>query len=173
MSLTGSLQISGNATYTSPLDLSTPLDKVAIGTRGFDDIIASITNGTGSGQANQHWHDERTVLTANNDNLDLAGGLTSSFGATITFTKIKAIVIAIDTPASGKVLKVGPQNIAAAAQLWFGGTGATVYETIYDALARWSLIDGWTVTATTADIFGIRNDSGVSITYRIWILGTV
>lgn len=171
----GRFEVVGSATLDNALDLSTPADKLTIGSGGFDSIIASIalSSGTGSGAANQMFHDERTLATTATDSLDLAGGLTNPLGATITFSKIKLMIVAIVSPDGTKALRIGPNNTANAWQGWFGGTGANVYETVYDMVARWDFYGSWTsVTAGTGDLLIINNPSAGSVTYNILLVGT-
>lgn len=52
-----------------------------------------LENGTGADQANQVWHDTRTLTTGATETLDLSGSLTNAFGESVTFTKVKAILI--------------------------------------------------------------------------------
>lgn len=170
-SFNGSFEVSGSAKVTNALDLGTPVDAIAIGSTNFDEISISLKNGTGSGQCNEHWHDERTVAAGATDNLDLSGGLTSGLGVAITFTSIKLIIIDIDTPLSTKSLRVGPRGQGQAAQLWFGGVAATDYMTIARTLFFTEPIAGWTVTAGSADVLGIYNSGSVSCTYRIYLAG--
>lgn len=169
MALDATFELTGSGTLTSALDLSTPTDSVAIGSGNFDAIEVTFEDGSGSGQAQSWWHDERTVTATTADNIDLAGSLTGPFGATITAVKIKWIVLAIDTPGSTKSLRVGPRGVSNAFQGPWGGTGATVYQDFTTFFAAVEPYTGWTVTAGTGDILGIYNPSAVSVTYRIWI----
>lgn len=170
----GTFELSGNCVLDNPLDLSTPADRIQIGSGNFDSIVASIakSSGTGSGQANEMWHDERTLTTTSTDSLDLAGGLTNGLGVTVTFTKIKLAIIAIDAPDGTKKLRVGPNNTANAWQGWFGGVGANVYEEVLDWVVHLDFRTGWTVTAGTGDLLIINNPSAGSVTYRILLVGT-
>ena len=86
--------------YTNALDLSTVTDAAQI---SVSDTLAS---GTGLDQADQIWHDRRT-LAATSENLDLAGSLTNAFGATLTFARIKGILIKNRTATAGFNLTVG------------------------------------------------------------------
>ena len=169
------MELTGRGSMAKGLDLSTPTDQVTFGQNNFDQMLTSITGiGTGSSQANQWFHDERSILTTANDDLDLAGGLTSSFGETITFAIVKILVVAIDTPDGSKKLRVGPQAVANAWQGPWGGTGATVYTDVLD----WAVLvnDKWTgiaVTAGTGDILRLNNPTGGTVIYRIFIAGEV
>lgn len=171
--LTATLTFIGQGTLSSALDLSTPRDVVATGQGNFDALTTSLTFGTGSQQAKEWWHDTRTILTGANDDLDLAGGLTNPFGTTITFTAIKALIIEIDAHDGTKSLRVGPQAVANAWQGWQGGVAAGNYDTVTEWLVHVASYSGWTVTAGTGDILRINNPGAGSVTYHIWILGTV
>ena len=174
--LTASLSITGRGTLQNALDLSTPVDSVAIGQNNFDAIADAYQNGTGAtaGNADLWWHDERTLATVTTDNLDLAGVLVNPItGGTLTFVRIKQILIDIDAPATGVFLRVGP-GVTGASNPWIGPWAqvASNYITVYDTLYMSNRTDGWgTITAGSADTLCIYNSTGSSITYRIWIIG--
>lgn len=172
-SLTAELRIEGRGSYTNPLDLSTPADSIILGSSQFTKPLLSITNGTGSGQCDLWFHDQRTVAaTPASDNLDLAGSLTNPItGASLTFAKIKVILIHIPTPATGSWIKIGPRSVSNAWQgPWVDASDSTKVQDIF-FLA--DLIDGLgAVTAGTADIFPIYNDGGAAVTYDILLMGT-
>lgn len=172
--LTATLQVTGQGLLEKDTDMSAPADPFSIGSNGFDEIKTELTDGTGSGQANSMWLDERTINASSNDDLDLAGGLTNVYGETITFTAIKVLLIAIDSPDGTKSVRLGPANVSNGWQGPWGGTGATVYETIHDWSVKSNKYGGWSVTAGTGDILRITNPSGsASVTYRILLIGTV
>lgn len=172
--LTATFDLTGFGSYTNPLNLSTPVDNPRIGSGGFAEIKASITNGTGSGQCDLWFHDQRSVAGTSNDNIDLAGSVTNPItGAAMTFVKIKVLLIKIVTPTSTYVLRVGP-GVTGASNAWIGPwIGTSPYETVYDTLYKVSLIDGWgTITAGSADTLCIYNPGSVAIVYNIWLIGT-
>jgi hypothetical protein len=173
MALEAVFALTGSGTLTSPKDLSTPTDAVAIGSGNFDEVAIEFADGNGSEEAEAWWHDERTVAATTADNIDLAGSLTGPFGVTVTALKIKWIILAIDTPDGIKTIRVGPRGVSNAFQGPWGGTGATVYQDVTHHLPLFEPFTGWTVTAGTGDILGIYNPSAVSVTYRIWIGFTI
>lgn len=129
----------------------------------------SFTWGTGSGQANALYVASRTVTATTADNLNLTS--LSLAGTTFSLTKVKYVLIAIDSPDGTKSLRVGPRGVSNAAQLWAGGTGASNYETVH-TYREWSEpVTGYSVTASTADILGIYNPGAGSVTYGIVIIG--
>ena len=74
-------------TLTNGLDLSTTVDPIAL------DWTANYGSGTGAGQATMVWSDTRTLTASATEDLDLAGALVSAFGATLTFTALKALFV--------------------------------------------------------------------------------
>ncbi len=132
------------------------------------DIVLS--DGSGSGQANKVYLATRTVLTAANDDLDLAGVLADPFGVTLTFATIKAIVIRAD-PANTTNLTVSPGATNGFTGP-FGATAHTVQVRPGGALVFAAPQTGWTVTPSTGDTLRIANAAGASATYTIEIVGT-
>src|SRR5688572_29561037 len=53
----------------------------------------ALTSGTGADQADKVFYAQRTITASANDDLDLAGVLTDPLGGTLTFVKVKAILI--------------------------------------------------------------------------------
>ena len=147
--------------FTSALDLSTPIDTL--------NLIKSkiFTNGTGTDQVNSRFHDTRTVTGAP-ENLDLAGGITDSFGVVITFTTVKLLFIHNKATTTANTLSiegsfVNNGIVTASEDLVLGPDGI---------LFLTSPMDGYTVTAGTGDILTV--DPGANtITYDIVIAGTV
>ena len=72
--------------YTKSLDLSTPEDVISLARN------IELADGTGSGKANRHWSDERSLAEGANETIDLMA-LTDAFGRTLTFTKLKFLYI--------------------------------------------------------------------------------
>lgn len=147
---------------SNPLDLSTPTDAFSV------DYTKLFANGTGADQGNMIWHDQRSVGTSGED-LDLAGGLTSSFGAALTFTAVKGILIVASAANSGNVVISRPAS-----------NGLVLFAAASDALAAlkpggiFLFTDpsaaGLTVTAGTGDLLNIDSSSG-TVTYDVWIWG--
>lgn len=169
--LTATLSISGQGTFEKETDLTSLVESFSIGSNDFDSISTEWTNGTGNNQANSLWTDERTLADTATDSLDLAGGLTDAFGATITFAVLKCILIAIDSPDGTKRLRVGPRSVANAFVGPFGD--ASDFLTIYKQLYIEEPFTGWTVTSGTGDLLIVNNNSGGSVTYRILLMGEV
>ncbi len=145
-------------------DLSTPNDTLIL------NLADALASGTAIDQADLLFHDERT-LAATSEELDLAGGLTSSFGATLTFVKIKGILIRNTSETAGDILAVGGAAANAFAN-WVGNTSDIVNVGPNGFLLLWNpSLAGYGVTAGTADLLKI--DAGANtITYEIMLIGT-
>ena len=149
------------------LDLSTPVDPFN------KDYTRSFSNGTGAGQANMLWHDQRTLGASANEDLDLAGALVSAFGTTITFAAIKGILIVAASGNTNNVVVSRPAS-----------NGVGLFAAASDALAglkpggAFLFTDpsaaGLAVTAGTGDKLNVANSgAGSSVVYDIWIWGEV
>lgn len=145
------------------LDLSTVQDPVLLS------ILSTLSNGTSAGQASAQFSDTRTLSASASENLDLAGGLTNGFGATLTFTKIKLLFV---RAASGNTNAV---------QVSRGSSnGVPLFLAASDGLTLqpgawfvWFDPTGITVTAGTGDILTVANAAGgSSVSYDLIIVGT-
>lgn len=131
------------------------------------------STGTGAGAADRIWHDQRTIAASGTDSLDLAGVLLDVFGATVTFARIRALVV---QAASGNTNNVIVGGAAANGFItWVGAATHTV--TVrpggFLCLAN-GLTDatGYAVTAATGDILQIANSgAGTSVTYDVILIG--
>lgn len=139
----------------------------------------SFTQGTGDNQIDEMFKDQRDLTTGANDDLDLAGGITNQFGQTVTFTKIKSIFISnlgklvatVPTPTSGEDLDVGNGGGNSFNDL-FNGVDASVFTVLSGGiLLATGPIEGWDVTAGTADILRIANPGANTIRYNIILKG--
>lgn len=139
---------------------------------GVPELSVALTYGTTADKGDWLYYAERTLAATTFDLLDLSGSLTDGLGNTITATKLKFALVAIESPDGTKAVRVGPQNQTNAAQLHWGGTGATVYKTVtHWDLVVWEPVAGYTVTAATADIFPVYNPGGSAVTYHILLAG--
>lgn len=129
------------------------------------------TTGVGQNQVNRMFSDTRTLAASTAEDLDLAGGLTNAFGQTLTFARVKAIILKaaaantnnVTVKPDGTAGFLGPFQ-AAAAQINVP-PGGVVMLTAPSAT-------GWVVTAATADLLEVGNSgAGTSVTYDIVILG--
>jgi hypothetical protein len=130
----------------------------------------SITNGTGSNQADKLWSDTRTLAASANEDLDLSGSLSSLFGA-FAPAKVKAVVIFARAANTNSVVISRP-----------AANGLVIFAAASDALAGLqpggvfvytAPTAGIAVTAGTGDLLNIANSAGgTSVTYDIIVVGT-
>ena len=167
MAVTGSVNFTGTFTERVSKDLGASSDTNQL-TQNTD-----FTDGTGAAQVNLVWSDTRSLSASTSENLDLAGGLTSGLGATLTFARIKHISIRNNTTTAGFTLEVG-------------GAASNAFSTLFGATADYLIIRpggvftitapdaiGYVVTAGTADILKINNpNGGGAVSYSIVIAGS-
>lgn len=151
-------------TQTKPDDLSVPQDAV--------DYLKALNfgDGAGAGAVNLLFHDQRTLAASGTENLDLAGTLADKFGATLTFARIKAVLV---VAATGNTNNVNVTQPAANGVPVFlaAGDGVGVRP---GGMFLWVAPDaaGAVVTAGTGDLLTVTNSAaGTSVTYDVLILG--
>lgn len=150
---------------TGSADLGTPVYEF-----GLPKIAQEFTNGTGSGQVDRDWDDKRTLAASATEDLDLAGVLVNALGATMTFAKIKAIVIKASALNTNTVV-VGAGTNPFLGPL--GGTTPTIAIPPGGTVVLTAPVAGWTVTPATGDILKVANGgAGTSVEYSIVLLGT-
>lgn len=134
--------------------------------------INAFTNGAGADQANQIFTDSRTLGPSATEDLDLSGVLVDAFGATILFTRIKAILI--------QAVKANTNNVEVTRE---ATNGVPLFIAAGDGIAltpgasfgaAFPDVNGVPVTAGTGDLLTITNSAGsTSVTYTIVIIGTI
>jgi hypothetical protein len=167
MPLSGTmLAVAAFAEQTTSIDLGT--------SRAAQSLARSLSlgNGTGAGQADRVFSDRRTLAASATEDLDLAGSLVDAFGATITFARIKGLIVAAAAGNTNNVV-VG----AASSNPWATLLGATHTLTLrpgaFFAVGTGSAdATGYGVTASTGDLLKVANSgAGSSVTYDIHIIG--
>jgi len=160
--LAGRIQASLRFSVEKALDLSTPRDD-------FASVITQLfTFGTAANQANQLWHDSRSLAEAASETLDLAGSLVSAFGGTVAFATIKAILF--------RNTGSGAFTIGAATENTFVGPFGSAADSLVIPAGGIVLLTapaaGWVVTADSGDLLAVTNeDVENEQTYDIVLLG--
>jgi hypothetical protein len=163
MSLTAKIAAVAQALYTKALDLSTPTDAVTL------NPSIDLPSGTGSGQADLIFHDKRTLGDGANENLDLAGSLVDSFGATLAFVKVKFILFY--NLSATQTLTIGG---AASNQFinWVGSASDKINIPPGGFFALAAPLAGFAVTAGTGDLLKVANSAGAACDYDVLLIGT-
>jgi hypothetical protein len=158
------LSVSYGATLNNALDLQVVQSVLAYSkSQGF-------SSGVGASQADRLFTDTRTIAASGTDDLDLAGVLTDPLGQTLTFARIRGLLVAASAGNTNNVVMgVGTNPVTTI----LGGTtptlnirpGGIMLLTAPD-------VTGYVVTAATADILRFANSgAGTGVTYDIVLWG--
>lgn len=138
--------------------------------------LLSFSMGTGAGQANLLFVDERTVASGANDDLDLNGtALQTVYGVNIAATSLVGCLI-INAPKTTSVANTTNLTIGGgtnAISTFMGGTTPTFGPLRPGGFLFFGCdaVGGvGAITASTADILRISNSAGASATYQIALL---
>jgi len=139
------------------------------------ELADELATGTGADQANQVYYDAQTIALSTRVTYDLAGTLVDVFGDTITFARVKTIMIYNASTAG--VLDVGGGTdgggtnafvnwISAAAEEVEVRPGGFLLLHAPDATA-------YPVTAATADILGLNEIAAAACPVQVAFVGVV
>lgn len=162
MPLDARLLVQLTANLTSGLDLTTVSAPLTFARQ------SALTTGAGAGQADLIWSDTRTVAGSATDSLDLAGSLTSPLGGSLTFARIKGLIVAASPANSTNIQVTRPASnavplLSAAGNIAVKPGGLFAW---FDPSAA-----GVVVTAATGDLLDMVNSGGSSATYDVVIIG--
>lgn len=161
----GAVKVTVKSTMVNAGTLSTataPLDYT---------VSYALANGTAANQANHFFSAAYTGASTSGNSHDLAGGLTNAFGATITFTAVKTIVVKASADNSGNVI-IGGAASNAFASMFGDATDTVVLKpggilVLHDPSAA-----GYAVTVGTDDILKIAASTG-TVDYDLILIGEV
>lgn len=164
MTLTTRVTAQIDATLTNPQDLGTSEFPLSFRER------LDLASGTATGQADRIFTDTRTLAASASEDLDLAGSLTGPLGTTVTFAKIKAVLIHA-APGNTNAVRVTRPASNGVPLFLAASDGIDV---LPDGTFLWTAPGaGVTVTAATGDLLTIANSSsGTPVTYDVIIIGT-
>lgn len=156
-------------THTNADNISTPTDQKEY------QYTLEFANGSGDSQAQDMWRSQRTVLANDYDSIDFAGSLTDVFGNTLTFTKIKQILIVSTSTTDGDDIEVGGQHTATGgnlmSELFSGQTDSSIRVKAGGIFLIACPYTGYTVTGGSADVLLVKNVGTNSVTYEIIVKG--
>jgi hypothetical protein len=122
----------------------------------------SLATGTGADQADRLYVGSHTIAASGTLDLDLAGSLADVFGATLTFARVKAVLVTFQSDNTGSEVGVG----AAASNQFYGFfNAATDQEKVHSSgcFFKWRAdATGWAVTAGTGDLLRVTNLDGTN-----------
>ena len=136
--------------------------------------LISLAAGTGAGQVDIAWTQQRTLASGATDSIDLNGTLKDAFGVNMTIVTLCGVII-LNTPYDpAAAANTTNLTIGAGSNPFLGlfGTGTFVLRPggAYSAICGGPGGLG-TVTPGTADILTIINSAGASNSYQIGLLG--
>ena len=145
----------------------------------------SLADGTAADQADLVYFDDGELAAAADVDLDLAGTLSDVFGDTVTFARIKVIMVSNvsdeeQSPATDAILSVGGgtgQDGTNAFDTWITSTAANGSERVFVRAGGTLLLfapdaTAYAVTAGTIDILNILNTDGADAgDYSIALIG--
>lgn len=166
MSLTSRVTVELTGLFTTALDFTTPSSSVDIRQQ------VDLATGTGAGQADKIWTDQRTLTASSTEDLDLAGVLTDAFGATITLARVKAIFVRAAAANTNNVIVGGASATQWAALLGTTGTVTLRPGALFVAAAGSADATGYVTAAGATDFLKVANSSsGSSVVYDIAVIG--
>lgn len=172
--------VSGSLTWSHANTITAGYD---VTDQSSDSFSLSITNGTGSGStADLKYTQLYTLTSSGTQSIDLAGSLTDEYGATITFARIKVMMIRVLSSTEDAASLGGPVDVGgaasnqfvnwidtAAAKVRVGGTAASKGLLLLAADGA----TGYAVTAGTGDTLKLTNTSGSqSVKVRVTFIGS-
>lgn len=167
MPLNSQLAVTVSSLLTATQDLGTSQNSAS------RNYAVTTADGAGAGQANRIFHDQRTLAASATEDLDLAGVLIDPLGTTLTFARIKAIIVAAAAGNSNDVLVGG-----AAATQFLSWVGAATHQVrvrpggVFALLAGQADAVGFVTAAGVSDLLRIGNSgAGTSVTYDIILIG--
>lgn len=168
MALNSEILVRLTAVQTGPNDFGGARNTPAM------QALIQLASGTGANQADILFMDERTVASATNDDLDLAGVLADAFGATVAAAEMVALFV-INAPRSGApnttdlTIGLGTNPFLG----FLGGTNPTLGPIGPGGAVLLQCPDAGglgAVAGGSTDILRIANGSGAAATYQIAIL---
>jgi len=179
MDLVSQVNASITGTSTKPGDLGiTPTTSVA------ESISMTLADGVGASQSDLIVTLQNTIIASGDDDIDLSGSLSDYYGDSVVLAKIKAIFIKNTSDTQSSVtaaqIQVGGGtggDGTNAFDTWVTSTAADGSEAvIIDAggfiMVGNSTAAGYAVTAGTADILHINNNTAEQARYDLVIIGT-
>ena len=161
----GSLIVQPSWTHTGASDLSTASET-------FDTLLNwTFTDGDAADKMDALYVERRSLAASGSEDLDLAGGITNTFGEVLTLTKVRMLIVRPNST-NLNTISVG----GAAANGFAAWSGATNHTVTVRAGGTLMLLapdaTGYAVTAGTGDLLTIQNDGTNGVSYDIYIGGS-
>jgi hypothetical protein len=164
MSVSATIKASVQGQQSNALDMGTVSFPFALAAN------SSYSDGTGAGQVDVMFTDQRTLAASGTEDLDLAGSLSDALGATLTMAKLKFVMVKAASGNTNDVVLSRPAS-----------NGVPLFTAAGDSIAIkpggvfiWAVPGtGVAVTAGTGDLLTFTNSAaGTGVTYDVVLLGT-
>lgn len=166
MALASTTKLTVNATLTLAKDLGTDSSPTTLTN------AVTLATGTGAGQADKIFADTRTLAASGTEDLDLAGVLTDSWGAAITFARVKAVVIVAAAGNTNNVQVTRPATLGVPLFMAAGDGIALRPGAMFAFSCGVADATGVVVTAGTGDLITVTNSAGTTgVSYDVVIIG--
>jgi hypothetical protein len=134
----------------------------------------TLTDGSLAGQANELFHDQRTLAASATEDLDLAGAvLLDPLGGTASFARVKGLVVSAAAANINNVIVGGAATNAFIG--WITGATHTMPLRPGETFSKFCGVAdtiGYVVTPGTGDLLRVGNSgAGSTVTYDIIIYG--
>jgi hypothetical protein len=133
--------------------------------------LINLADGTDANEANRIYHATRTLAASANEDLDLSGVLLDPLGDTLTFARVKALIVSAAAANTNNVI-VGGAGTNTFINWVSDATDKIIVRPsgVFCVIA--SDITAYVVTAGTGDLLRVANSgAGSSVTYDITIIG--
>lgn len=184
--LSATIGLSGNGTLNLNAGVTGRVDTLNLGQSGF--TIAPVNWAQGSPGSlsaagalqSKNWCAEKLTISSSGSysfcfnggsDLDPSGAALAMTAVTLVMLAVIAIAGQTTVPDGADYLKLGPNAVSNAAQLWFGGAGSGMYETVYWQAWHVGPAAGWTVNSSTASLMPIANPGANAITAALLVIG--
>lgn len=125
-------------------------------------------NSVASGGVNLVYAKQRTIASSGApDTIDLNGVLFGPGGDAVNIVKLVGAVFKNENVSQILTIGAGSNPFTA----WLGGTTPTIKLGKSGVFCNFNPIDGWTVTAGSADIITVTSDGGTDVLYSVFLFG--
>lgn len=173
--------LTGVGKYNASAGISSLADQINLGQNSFGVTLPQLAYGTAAtytaaGNAllvNDWYTNTLTIAGSGSYNLNFNGSSPdlNPFGVALAWASVKMVIIAVQSPDGINVVRVGPNNVALAAALWFGAVTANVWSKVAFTSIWVAPPAGWPVVAATTCKLPIANPGATSVTVAVFAAG--
>lgn len=133
------------------------------------DKTYSWDSGTGTDQTDLVWSDRRTLASSANDVLDIRGGVTDTFGSSVSMAKVCALLMYNRDQTDGEDFRIGADATNGWAGAWLDASDRNRVPA--GGLFLWVDPNGQAAAAGSSDELYVENNGSTSNDYDIFVSG--